>query len=72
MKIEKTDKYIKVTAEDGGYLTSYKDGEDILTYTSSRIMYAPLTADLSDLRDISAEDNNNKYEELRLKAENGD
>ena len=72
MKIEKTDKYIKVTAEDSGYLTSYKDGEDILTYTSSRIMYAPLTADLSDLRDISAEDNNNKYEELRLKAENGD
>ena len=71
MKIEKTDKYIKVTAEDSGYLTSYKDGEDILTYTSSRIMYAPLTADLSDLRDISAEDNN-KYEELRLKAKNGD
>ena len=71
MKIEKTDKYIKVTAEDSGYLTSYKDGEDILAYTSSRIMYAPLTADLSDLRDISAEDNN-KYEELRLKAENGD
>ena len=71
MKIEKTDKYINVTAEDSGYLTSYKDGEDILTYTSSRIMYAPLTADLSDLRDISAEDNN-KYEELRLKAENGD
>lgn len=71
MKIEHTEKYIKVIAEDGGYLTSYKDGDNIWTYTSSRIIYAPLTADLSDLRDISAEDNN-KYEELRLKAENGE
>lgn len=71
MKIETTDKYIKVIAEDGGYLTSYKDDDNIWTYTSSRILYAPLTADLSDLRDISAEDNN-KYEELRLKAENGE
>lgn len=71
MKIEKTDKYIKVIAEDGGYLTSYKDGDDIWTYTSSRIIYAPLTADLSGLRDITSEENN-KYEELRLKAENGE
>lgn len=71
MKIEKTDKYIKVIAEDGGYLTSYKDGDNIWEYTSSRIIYAPLTVDLSGLRDISAEDNN-KYEELRLKAENGE
>lgn len=71
MKIETTDKYIKIIAEDGGYLTSYKDADDIWTYTSSRIIYAPLTADLSNLRDISADDNN-KYEELRLKAENGE
>ena len=71
MKIEKTDKYIKVIAEDGGYLTSYKDGDNIWTYTSCRIIYAPLDADLTDLRDITAEDNN-KYEELRLKAENGE
>jgi hypothetical protein len=71
MKIEKTDKYIKVIAEDGGYLTSYKDGDNIWTYTSSRIIYAPLNADLSDLRDITAEENNN-YEKLRLEAENGE
>ena len=71
MKIETTDKYIKVIAEDGGYLTSYKDGDNIWEYTSSRIIYAPLTADLSGLRDITSEDNN-KYEELRLKAENGE
>ena len=71
MKIEKTDKYIKIIAEDGGYLTSYKDGDNIWEYTSSRIIFAPLTADLSGLRDISADDNN-KYEELRLKAENGE
>lgn len=71
MKIEKTDKYIKIIAEDGGYLTSYKDGDNIWEYTSSRIIYAPLTADLSGLRDITSEENN-KYEELRLKAENGE
>mgnify|MGYP003291487883 FL=1 len=71
MNIETTDKYIKVIAEDGGYLTSYKDGDNICTYTSSRIIYAPLTADLSDLRDITADENNN-YERLRLEAENGE
>lgn len=71
MKIETTDKYIKVIAEDGGYMTSYKDGDNIWTYTSSRIIYAPLNADLSDLRDITAEENNN-YEKLRLEAENGE
>ena len=71
MKIEHTEKYIKVIAEDGGYLTSYKDGDNIWTYTSSRIIYAPLDADFSDLRDITAEDNNN-YERLRLEAENGE
>ena len=69
--METTDKYIKVMAEDGGYLTSYKDGDHIWTYTSSRIIYAPLDADLSGLRDITAEDNN-KYERLRLEAENGE
>lgn len=71
MKTEYTDKYIKVIAEDDGYLTSYKDGDNIWTYTSSRIIYAPLDADLSNLRDITAEENNN-YERLRLEAENGE
>lgn len=71
MKIEKTDKYIKIVAEDGHYLTSYKEGDNIWEYTSSRIIFTPLTADISTLRDITVEDNN-KYEELRLKAENGE
>ena len=71
MKTEQFDNYIKITADDGCVITSYKEGDDILTYSSCRVMYAPKTAFLGDLRDISAEDNN-KYEELRLKAENGD
>lgn len=71
MKIEHTEKYIKIVAEDGHYLTTYKDGDNIWEYTSSRIIYAPLTADISTLRDITVEEHNN-YEEMRLKAENGE
>lgn len=71
MKIEHLEKFIRVIAEDGQYITSFKEGDDIWTYTSSRIIYAPLNADLSNLRDITAEENNN-YEKLRLEAENGE
>lgn len=65
MKTETTDKYIKVIAEDGCYLTSYKEGDDILTYSSCRVMYAPKTAFLGDLRDITDE-MDAKYNEEKI------
>jgi hypothetical protein len=74
MKIETFEQYIKVTANEGFYITSYKEGDDITTYTSSVIMFAPLNTDLSELREISEEENN-KYVlqlEMYIEQENGE
>ena len=65
MKTEQFDNYIKITADDGCVITSYKEGDDILTYSSCRIMYAPKTAFLGDLRDISVE-MDAKYNEEKI------
>ena len=65
MKTEEFDNYIKITADDGCVITSYKEGDDILTYSSCRIMYAPKTAFLGDLRDITGE-MDAKYNEEKI------
>lgn len=64
MKVETLEKYIKVTAEEGFYISEYKEGDDILTFSSSVVMFAPLGTDLSNLRDITEEDNK-RYSELQ-------
>lgn len=64
MKIETLEKYIKVTAEEGLYISDYKDGDDIINFNSFKIMFAPLGADLSKLREIT-EGENNRYSELQ-------
>ena len=68
MKTEQFDNYIKITADEGYVITSYKEGDDILTYSSCRIMYAPKTAFLGDLRDITDE-MDAKYNEERIVKE---
>ena len=65
MKTEQFDNYIKITADEGYVITNYKEGDDILTYSSCRIMYAPKTAFLGDLRDITDE-MDAKYNEERI------
>ena len=65
MKTEQFDNYIKITADDGCAITNYKEGDDILTYSSCRDMYAPKTAFLGDLRDINDE-MDAKYNEDRI------
>ena len=65
MKTEQFDNYIKITADEGYVITNYKEGDDILTYSSCRIMYAPKTAFLGDLRDITNE-MDAKYNEERI------
>ena len=65
MKTEQFDNYIKITADEGYFITNYKEGDDILTYSSCRVMYAPKTAFLGDLRDINDE-MDAKYNEERI------
>jgi hypothetical protein len=64
MKVETLEMYIKVTAEEGFYISDYKEGDDILSYSSSVLMFAPLGTDLSNLRDITEEENK-RYSELQ-------
>lgn len=64
MKIETLEKFIKITAEDGMCLTTFKDGDDILTYLSWRVMYAPLNKDNSNIREISLEENDKLLSEM--------
>ena len=65
MKTEQFDNYIKITADEGYAITNYKEGDDILTYSSCRVMYAPKTAFLGDLRDINDE-MDAKYNEEKI------
>ena len=67
MKTEQFDNYIKITADEGYVITSYKEGDDILAYTSCKIMYAPKTAFLGDLRDITDEMDAKYNEEKTIK-----
>lgn len=57
MKIEQFENYIKITADDGCVITNYKDGDDILNFNFCRIMFCPKTVDLTDLREITEEEN---------------
>ena len=67
MKTEQFDNYIKITADEGYVITNYKEGDDILTYSSCRIMYTPKTAFLGDLRDITDEMDAKYNEERKIK-----
>lgn len=59
MKVEKTDKYIKITSDDGMYLTDYVEGEDIMKFNAFRTMFAPLNADIEGLKEIDEGTYNN-------------
>ena len=75
MKIETLEKYIKVTADEGLYISDYKEGDDIINFNSFKIMFAPLGTDLSNLREITEEENNrlNELQILKQKElENGE
>lgn len=67
--VEKNEEYkfLKVTCSEGHYITNW-DKEDILKYHSAKIMYTPLTADLSKYYCVTEEENA-QYNEDREKAE---
>lgn len=73
MRIETTDKFKKITPEEGLVLTSFKEGDDIINYTSARVAYCPLTAVLDDLREITEEEDKmyKLQKEKKIKLENG-
>ena len=56
MKVEKLEKYTKVEPEEGMVLTTFKDGDNILDYTSATKMFAPHSINLDEYREISIEE----------------
>lgn len=71
MKVEIKSKFQIVTPEEGFVLTNYKEGDDILTYSSFKSCYCPLDCDLKHISEISIEEDAilmEKLEEL-LKLE---
>ena len=49
--------FIKLYSDEGYFITSYKEGDDIKEYSASTILYCPLTFDTSIYRVIDAETN---------------
>lgn len=52
MEIILKEHFVRITPEDG-FITTFKEGDDILTFDASIMVYAPLTADLSAYRERS-------------------
>lgn len=65
MIIDKNDTYnfYKLIAADGMVITKWKDGDDIKEYNSGKLVYCPLSTDLTIYREITDE------EDARLRAE---
>ena len=56
MKVEIKPKFQIVTPEEGYILTNYKEGDDILDYSSFMSCYCPLDCDHSHIREITVEE----------------
>lgn len=63
------DKFIKITADDGHALTYFKEGDDILNYSSFRVVFSPLDRNNDDIREITIEEDKAYYDE-QIKAIN--
>lgn len=55
MKVEIKEKFKVVKPEDGYKLTNYKDGDDIMSYSSFVECVCPLNCDLEHLNEITIE-----------------
>ena len=67
--VEKNETYnfFKITCPEGHYLTTYKEGDDIMLYSDSKEVYTPLTADTS-LWHCITDEQHAAYIEARDKA----
>lgn len=48
----------EIFADEGKYLTTYNEGDDIKTYSASRQIIAPISYDESVLKEITEEEHN--------------
>lgn len=62
IEINDTYNFYKLTAVDGMVITKWTEDEDITTYSSSTLIYCPLSTEIEVYREITLE------EDARLKA----
>lgn len=63
MNIEKTEKYMIITATEGMVMTEWKEGDDILDFSYAVKQISPLTYDVSVIREITQEECDKLIEE---------
>lgn len=63
MKIQDKGNYLLIEAQEGHYLTPFKDGDNVRLYFSSRICICPIGKS-DNIREIT-EDENKQYIDLR-------
>lgn len=56
MKIEHLEKFTKINADEGMYLTHFKEGDDISTFAFAKVIYAPIGTNFDDLNEISIDE----------------
>lgn len=66
--VEKGEKYIKVTCSEGHYITKWNK-ENVLDFSYAKIMYCPLTIDLSVYYCLTDEEIERYNEEQRIAVE---
>ena len=73
MQVDIKENYKKITSDKGFYLTYFKEGSDIITFTDFNTLFCALDADLSDLREIDEETHTILNNELKkvINNENG-
>lgn len=58
--IEKIEFNLKeIKADNGKYITLYKDSDDIKDYYSTTVMYCPLNFDISQIKEVDLATNEN-------------
>lgn len=61
--------FFKLYCDKGHYITNYNDGDDILTFNASKIMYCPDSVDVDATYHCITEYKYGKYCEMKAKAE---
>lgn len=67
IEVNETLNFKKVTCKEGHYITNW-DKVDIMQYTSAKVMYCPMGADLEPYYCITEEAHNILMEEMEKKA----
>lgn len=62
--------YKKLYCSEGHYITRYNEGDDILTFQASRLIYCPMSVDVENIYHCITDEEFERLDKLRDEAEN--